>query len=253
MEAVTVVVIVAALLLAVVVSALITSRVIGMYFNRLYEAIGAGGGKERESAPVTEPKVEAQIKAEEKPKPEGTKQGRSAPVDEEELVKRIRQMINERISRLLDEAKAKKSRILTLLDFARGYALGFVSEEEYNAFLERVLNELEEFKRLWIMKYPSKKDKEQLEVMIGYVAKTKLPITIKAKDKGVVRLSNEEALIKITEYLNSALSILDKLIERAGGDPAITPLEVRLSNEVKKLQEKVKRLEERLQEIEMSV
>ncbi|WP_367884735.1 hypothetical protein [Thermococcus sp. JCM 11816] len=46
-----------------------------------------------------------------------------------------------------------------------------------------MLNELEEFKRLWLMKFPAKKDKEQLELMITYVSKTKLPLAIKTKDK----------------------------------------------------------------------
>jgi len=253
MDAVTAGLVVGALIVAVVLSVLMTTKIVGMYFDKLYNIMKAEKIQEHKS-----PDVNHEIVGERKPKetpksekPQETQQT-SQVVNEEELVKQIRQMINERISKLLDEAKAKKSRILTLLDFARGYALGFVSEEEYNAFLTRVLSELEEFKRLWIMKFPSKKDKEQLEIMIGYVAKTKLPITLKTKDRGVIKLSNEEALIKITEYLNSALSILDKLIERAGGEAAITPLEIKLSNEVKKLQEKIKRLEEQLQEMEMS-
>ncbi|WP_367884734.1 hypothetical protein [Thermococcus sp. JCM 11816] len=53
----------------------------------------------------------------------------------------------------------------------------------------------------------------------------------------------------MTEYINSAVSILDDLIEKRGGDPAVTPLEIRLSNEVRKLQEKVKKLEARLEEL----
>lgn len=56
-------------------------------------------------------------------------------------------------------------------------------------------------------------------------------------------------MIKMTEYINSAVSILDDLIEKRGGDPAVTPLEIRLSNEVRKLQEKVKKLEARLEEL----
>ncbi len=227
----------------------LVSRMMRAYTDEIYHLIKSSESSERVvPAPVSTPSSVAekeQAPSNQQPQPQ-----KSTPaVNEEEFVKKLREVLNERMAKILDEAKAKKARLLTLLDFGRGYALGYVSEDDYNAFLVKVLSELDEFKRLWLMKFPSRKDKEQLELMISYVAKAKLPVTIRTKDKGVITLTHEEALIKITEYINSAISILDSLIERAGESPAITPLEIKLSQEVQKLQEKVKRLEERLEEM----
>lgn len=230
----------------ILVVVVLISRMMNTYTSEIYELLRASrlGTEEISAPPQPQPKpAESSLKVPQTtPKPSAS---------EEELVKKLREVLNERMSRVLDEAKEKKSRLLTLLDFARGYALGYVSEDDYNAFLVKVLNELDDFKRLWLMKFPSRKDKEKLELMMSYVAKAKLPVAIKTKEKGIITLTHEEALIKITEYLNSAMAILDELIEKAGESPAITPLEIKLSNEVKKLQEKVKRLEERLEEMSM--
>ncbi|WP_010477547.1 hypothetical protein [Thermococcus zilligii] len=228
--------------IAVVV--ILVSRMMSAYTSEVYELLRSSRS---ESMEASAPARSQSTSVESAPKVSQTAPRPSA--NEEELVNRLREVLNERMSRILDEAKEKKSRLLTLLDFARGYALGYVSEDDYNAFLIKVLNELDEFKRLWLMKFPSRNDKEKLELMMSYVAKAKLPVAVKTKEKGVITLTHEEALIKITEYLNSAMAILDELIERAGESPAITPLEIKLSNEVKKLQEKVKRLEERLGEM----
>ncbi len=233
----------------VLIVAFLVSRMMRAYTDEIYRLIQSSGRIEREvPAPISaSTSVTEKEQAPSSQQPEKT----TPAVNEEEFVKKLREVLNERMAKILDEAKAKKARLLTLLDFGRGYALGYVSEDDYNAFLAKVLSELDEFKRLWLMKFPSRKDKEQLELMISYVAKTKLPITIKTKDKGVITLTHEEALIKITEYINSAISILDSLIEKAGENPAITPLEIKLSQEVQKLQEKVKKLEERLEEMNM--
>ncbi|WP_297535346.1 hypothetical protein [Thermococcus sp.] len=169
-------------------------------------------------------------------------------VNEEELVKRLREVIEVKVQRVLDEAKTKKERLLLLLDVARGYALGYVSEDEYNAFLSKVLSELEEFKRLWLARFPSQRDRDKLNQMIGYVAKTKLPIVAKGKDGKTITLPPEEALIKITNSINGAVALLDEMIASRGDNPAITPLEVRLQQECERLREKVKRLEKQLEE-----
>ncbi|AEC52055.1 hypothetical protein PNA2_1139 [Pyrococcus sp. NA2] len=172
-------------------------------------------------------------------------------VSEEEIVKRIKQVIDEKVQNVLNEAKKKKERLLMLLDVARGYALGFVSEDEYNAFLMRVLSELDEFKRLWLARYPSTEDRDKLNQVIAYVARTKLPIEVRERGKeGTVKLSPDEALIRMTSSINSAISILDDLIKKRGENPAITPLEIQLQQEVEKLRKKVEDLERRLQELE---
>ncbi|WP_457742696.1 hypothetical protein [Thermococcus sp.] len=185
---------------------------------------------------------------ERKPEERTVVEGKVQNVNEEELVKRLREVIDIRIQRVLDEAKAKKERLLLLLDVARGYALGYVSEEEYNAFLSKVLSELEGFKRLWLARFPSQKDRDKLNQMIGYVAKTKLPIVAKGKNGKTVTLPPEEALIKITNSINGAVAILDEMIASRGDNPAVTPLEVKLQQECERLREKVKRLEEQLEE-----
>jgi len=172
-------------------------------------------------------------------------------VDEKELLKKLREVIDAKVSNVMEEAKQKKERLLMLLDVARGYTLGYVTAEEYNMFLIKVLNELEDFKRLWLAKFPSSKDKEHLELLIKYVAATKLPITIKTKDKNTLELSPEEALIRITSSINSAVEILDRLMESRNENPAVTPLEVKLTNEVEKLQKKLKGLEKQLEELRM--
>ncbi|BAD84829.1 hypothetical protein, conserved, containing leucine zipper motif [Thermococcus kodakarensis KOD1] len=248
MDVITLVVLLIGIVVAVGISAFLVSRMMQSYTREIYQVLESTIAESRSVAPVqTAPEVteganESELKLKTPQKTKVTK-------NEEELLEQLRSIINERMGKILDEAKEKKKRILTLLDFARGYALGYVTEDDYNAFLVKVLNELEEFKRLWLMKFPAKKDKEQLELMITYVSKTKLPLAIKTKDKGTIVLKHEEALIKMTEYINSAVSILDDLIEKRGGDPAVTPLEIRLSNEVRKLQEKVKKLEARLEEL----
>ncbi|ASJ02868.1 hypothetical protein A3L09_06150 [Thermococcus profundus] len=233
----------------ILVVVVLISKMMSTYTSEIYELLRSSR-PELQEVPVQEkaspPKVESAPT-----KIQGTVPKPTA--SEEELVRKLREILNERMGKIIDEAKDKKNRLLTLLDFARGYALGYVSEDDYNAFLIKVLNELDEFKRLWLMKFPSRKDKEKLELMMSYVAKAKLPVAVKTKDKGIITLTHEEALIKITEYLNSAMTILDELIEKAGESPAITPLEIKLSNEVKKLQEKVKRLEERLEEMNMNI
>ncbi|WP_048151468.1 hypothetical protein [Palaeococcus ferrophilus] len=223
----------------------LVSRMMSAYTSEIYHLMKST--REEKPSPPAPVSAPSRNVAKEIAKPQKGPQA----VNEEELVKKLREVLNERMAKILDEAKGKKMRLLTLLDFARGYALGYVSEDDYNAFLVKVLAELDEFKRLWLMKFPSKKDKEQLELMMSYVAKAKLPVSVKTKDKGIITLTHEEALIRITEYLNNAISILDALIERAGESPAITPLEVKLSQEVQKLQEKVKRLEARIEQMSM--
>lgn len=221
----------------------LVSRMMSAYTNEMYRLMKSTREERSAPTPVSAPPRKV-VKESAQPQQKG-----APAMNEEELVKKLREVLNERMAKIMDEAKAKKTRLLTLLDFARGYALGYVSEDDYNAFLVKVLSELDEFKRLWLMKFPSKKDKEQLELMMNYVAKAKLPVTVKTKDRGVIELTHEEALIRITEYINSAISILDGLIERAGESPAITPLEVKLSQEVQKLQEKIKRLEARIEQM----
>lgn len=54
----------------------------------------------------------------------------------------------------------------------------------------------------------------------------------------------------MTSSINNAISILDDLIKKRGENPAITPLEIQLSQEVEKLRKKVEDLEKRLQELE---
>lgn len=223
----------------------LVSRMMSAYTSEMYHLMNSV--REEKLSPPAPIRTSSSNVVKEKPKPQKAPQG----VNEEEVVNKLREVLNERMAKIFDEAKGKKTRLLTLLDFARGYALGYVSEDDYNAFLVKVLAELDEFKRLWLMKFPFKRDKEQLELMMNYVAKAKLPVTVKTKDKGIIALTHEEALIGITEYINNAISILDALIERAGEIPAITPLEVKLSQEVQRLQEKVKRLEARIEQMSM--
>lgn len=184
MDVITLVVLLIGIVVAVGISAFLVSRMMQSYTREIYQVLESTIAESRSVAPVqTAPEVtegganESELKL--KTPPQKTK----VTKNEEELLEQLRSIINERMGKILDEAKEKKKRILTLLDFARGYALGYVTEDDYNAFLVKVLNELEEFKRLWLMKFPAKKDKEQLELMITYVSKTKLPLAIKTKDK----------------------------------------------------------------------
>ena len=85
--------------------------------------------------------------------------------------------------------------------------------------------------------------------MINYIAKTKLPIVLKSKDgRETVTLPPEEALIKITSNINSAMNVLDELISSRGENPAVTPLETKLAQECEQLRAKVEKLEKRLEE-----
>ncbi|CAB50453.1 hypothetical protein [Pyrococcus abyssi] len=186
-------------------------------------------------------------------KPEEVAKQEVRDVSEEDIVRKIKQIIDEKVHNVANEAKKKKERLLMLLDVARGYALGFVSEDEYNAFLMRVLSELDEFKRLWLAAYPFPEDKDRLNQMLTHVARTKLPIEVREKGKGKegsVKLSPDEALIRITSSIKSAISILDDLIKKRGDNPAVTPLEIKLSQELEKCKKKVEDLEKRLQELE---
>jgi len=228
-------------LLGMVVTAYIITNAISNQMGELYAALLERELKSESPSPKrTEPKTA--------PKEE-KKQMSVSGVNEDELIKKLRQVIDEKVQRVLDEARHKKERLLMLLDVARGYTLGYISEDEYNAFLMKVLAELDEFKKLWLARFPSQKDKEKLNQVIAYVARTKLPITVKSKDgKNVITLPPEEALIRMTSSINSAVSILDEMISSRGGNPAVTPLEVKLSQECEKLRAKVEKLERQLEE-----
>ncbi|WP_297548648.1 hypothetical protein [Thermococcus sp.] len=228
-------------LLGMVITAYLITNAVSNQIGELYATL-----LEREL------KSESPVKRKEEPKTlpkEEKKQMSVSGINEDELIKKLRQVIDEKVQKVLDEARHKKERLLMLLDVARGYTLGYISEDEYNAFLMKVLGELDEFKRLWLARFPSPKDKEKLNQAIAYVARTKLPITIKSKDgKSTIKLPPEEALIKMTSSINSAISILDELIASRGGNPAVTPLEVKLSQECEKLRAKVEKLERQLEE-----
>ncbi|WP_457753492.1 hypothetical protein [Thermococcus sp.] len=246
----TILVILIAVLAATLLSAWIMSSVMSSKMEELYSVIKT---QTTPSIPKKEPpqvqKTEKEKLIEEREK----YKAQQVQVDEEELFKKLRKVIDQKVQNVLEEAKRKKERILMLLDIARGYTLGYVSMEEYNAFLMKVLSELEEFKRLWLARFPSVSDKEKLNSMITYIARTKLPIEVRTKNgKEVVRLPPEEALIKITSNINNAISILDDLIKSRGENPAITPLEVKLSNEVEKLKKKIEQLERQLEEFSMT-
>ncbi|AEH25216.1 hypothetical protein [Pyrococcus yayanosii] len=242
MDIITMLVVVVAVIAGAIISAWIASNAMGRYVRELETFMAT-------KAPEPQP-----IKRREEPK--GSTKGEInqkkelGGINEEEIIKKLRQVIDEKVQNVLDEAKRKKERLLMLLDVARGYALGFITEEEYNAFLMKILGELDEFKRLWLARFPSQSDKEKLNQAIAYVARTKLPIELRSKDKEPIRLSPDEALIRMTSSINSALSILDELIKSRGENPAVTPLEIKLSQEVEKLRKKVENLEKRIQELE---
>ncbi|BAA29581.1 hypothetical protein [Pyrococcus horikoshii] len=236
---VVVAVIVGSLIAAWIVSSVVSQQMKSMQALLLSKSIEAESRVERKRKEVIAEKQKNPVKEETK------------AISEEDIVKRIKQVIDEKVQNVLNEAKKKKERLLMLLDVARGYALGFVSEDEYNAFLMKVLGELDEFKRLWLARYPSPEDRDRLNQIMAYVARTKLPIEVREKGKeGTTRLSPDEALIRMTSSINNAISILDDLIKKRGENPAITPLEIQLSQEVEKLRKKVEDLEKRLQELE---
>jgi len=236
MDLLTAGIILVGMIAGIVIAAALVSKIMSAQYEQLYEMLKASPTQEATShqKPISTP---------------NNKEKRQQEVDEKELLKKLREVIDAKVSNVMEEAKQKKERLIMLLDVARGYTLGYVTAEEYNMFLIKVLNELEEFKRLWLAKFPSSKDKEHLELLIKYVAATKLPITLKTKNKNTVELSPEEALIRITNSINSAIEILDKLMESRNENPAVTPLEVKLTNEVEKLQKKLKGLENQLEEL----
>ncbi|ALM75340.1 hypothetical protein [Thermococcus barophilus] len=248
MDILTVVIVVVAVLIGTIVSAWITSNMLSTHMEEMYSLL-------RTQAFSAKPEVKPEKRTEaiaEKIHQEPQKQ-ETIKASDEEIIKKLREMIDQKVKNVIEEAKKKKERLLMLLDVARGYTLGYISEDEYNAFLMKVLSELEEFKRLWLARFPSVSEKEKLNTMINYIAKTKLPIEVRAKNtKEVIRLSPEEALIKITSSINNAISILDELIKSKGENPAVTPLEIKLSKEVEKLKKKVEQLERQLEEFSMS-
>ncbi|AIU68845.1 hypothetical protein TEU_00010 [Thermococcus eurythermalis] len=241
MDVMTIAVIAIVMLLGMVVTAYIITNAINNQMGELYAALIERELKSESPAPKREEPVVS-------PREE-KKQMSVSGVNEDELIRKLRQVIDEKVQRVIDEARHKKERLLMLLDVARGYALGYISEDEYNAFLMKVLAELEEFKRLWLARFPSQKDREKLNQVISYVARTKLPVKVKSKDgKTAVELPPEEALIRITSSINNAVGILDELIQSRGENPAVTPLEVKLSQECEKLRAKVEKLEKQLEE-----
>ena len=243
MDWVMIAVIAVVVLVGTVLSAYIVSSVVSNQMGELYSVL-----VERELKESRKPAPSPTREKKEEAGPERKKMSVSG-VNEEELIRKLRQVIDEKVERVLEEAKGRKEKLLMLLDVARGYTLGYITEDEYNAFLMKVLSELDEFKRLWLAKFPSQKDRERLNLMINYIAKTKLPIIVKSRDgKETMKLPPEEALIKITSNINSAVGILDELVSNRGGNPAVTPLEVKLSQECEKLRAKVEKLERQLEE-----
>ncbi|ACJ16691.1 hypothetical protein TON_1203 [Thermococcus onnurineus NA1] len=231
-------------LMGTALSAYMISNTINNQMGELYAVLlekEMKEGRKPATAPSRTKKEETSIVEQKKTNVSG--------VNEEELIKKLRQVIDEKVERVLDEAKHRKEKLLMLLDVARGYTLGYITEDEYNAFLMKVLSELDEFKRLWLARFPSQRDREKLNLMINYITKTKLPIVLKSKDgKETINLPPEEALIRITSNINSAVNILDELISSRGENPAVTPLEVKLSQECGQLRAKVEKLEKQLEE-----
>jgi len=233
-------------LIGAIISAYIISNTISNQMSELYvmlmERELKESGKPTPTTPPSKTKKEETSVVEQKTM-------KVSSLNEEELIKKLRQVIDEKVEKVLDEAKHKKEKLLMLLDVARGYTLGYITEDEYNAFLMKILSELEEFKRLWLARFPSQKDREKLNLIINYIAKTKLPIVLKSKNgKDTITLPPEEALIKITNNINSALNILDELISSRGENPAVTPLEIKLFQECEKLRSKIEKLERQLEE-----
>ncbi|ASJ16095.1 hypothetical protein A3L04_02880 [Thermococcus chitonophagus] len=250
MDILTIIVLVVAVVIAVLLSSMLISSMLSKQM-RAIQAMIATSTLETPTREVTTPTKSIGSKKAEESFEKERKKVFQGGVNEEEILKKLKQVIDEKVQNVLNEAKRKKERLLMLLDVARGYALGFISEDEYNAFLMKVLAELDEFKRLWLARFPSQSDRDRLNQMISYVARTKLPIEVREKGKErTITLSPDEALIRITSNINSALSILDDLIKKRGENPAVTPLEIQLSQEVEKLRKKVEQLEARLQELE---
>ncbi|WP_297417110.1 hypothetical protein [Thermococcus sp.] len=244
MDWVMVVVMVVVVLVGTILSAYIISSTINNQMGELYTVLVERELKEdRKSTPQRQKHEESKV--EEKPKEKMSVSG----VNEEELIKKLRQVIDQKVEKVLDEAKGRKEKLFMLLDVARGYTLGYVTEDEYNAFLMKVLSEMDEFKRLWLAKFPSQKDREKLNTMMNYIAKTKLPIVVRSRDgKNSMTLPPEEALIRITSNINSAINVLDDLISGRGENPAVTPLEIKLSKECETLRAKVEKMERQLEE-----
>jgi len=229
-------VILVGMIVGIVTAAVLVSKIISTQYEQLYEMM------------KVPPKHDEMPSSAPTPQSNKTKK---EEINEKELLKKLREAIDSKVSNIMVEAKQKKERLITLHDVAKGYALGYVTAEEYNMFLIKILNELEDFKRLWLTRFPSSKDKEHLELLIKYIATTKLPITIKTKDKKSLELPPEEALIKITSTINGAIEVLDRLIESRNENPAITPLEIKLSKEVERLQKKLEGVERQLEELRM--
>jgi len=231
-------------LIGTALSAYIISNALNNQMGELYAML-----LEKEMSGTRKPATVSSRTKKEEARIEEQKKVNVSGVNEEELIKKLRQVIDEKVERVLDEAKHRKEKLLMLLDVARGYTLGYITEDEYNAFLMKVLSELDEFRRLWLARFPKQRDREKLNLMINYIAKTKLPIVLKSKDgRETVTLPPEEALIKITSNINSAMNVLDELISSRGENPAVTPLEMKLTQECEQLRAKVEKLEKRLEE-----
>ncbi|NJE62587.1 hypothetical protein [Thermococcus sp. 21S7] len=245
MDWVMIAVIAVVVLLGTVLSAYMISNTLNNQMSELYAVLVERELRESSTASRQgEPKQKKPVTATEQPKKMNV-----SGVNEEELLKKLKEAIDEKVQNVLEEAKRKKERLLMLMDVMRGYTLGYISEDEYNAFLMKVLAELDEFKRLWLARFPSQRDKERLNQAIAYVSRTKLPIVVKSKTgKEQMTLPPEEALIKVTSNINSAIEILDGLIKSRGENPAVTPLEVKLYKECENLKAKVERLERQLEE-----
>jgi hypothetical protein len=241
--AIAAVVIIGTLISAYIISMTVNSRMEDLYAVLLEKELKAETAEKKrpssKQTPAQKPSEQAAAK----------KDNRMPYFNEEELLKKLKQAIDEKVQNVLEEAKRKKERLLMLLDVMRGYTLGYISEDEYNAFLMKILVELDEFKRLWLARFPSQRDKEKLNQAINYVSRTKLPIVVKSKSgKEQITLPPEEALIRVTSNINSAIEILDELIRSRGENPAVTPLEVKLQKECESLKAKVERLERQLEE-----
>lgn len=248
MDWVVLAVIVAVVIIGTALSAYIISATINSRMNDIYAAILE---KELREEEISRKKQEVPPEGKTVPlHSESVKrEQKTTGINEEELLKRLRAAIDEKVQNVLEEAKKKKERLLMLLDMMRGYTLGYITEDEYNAFLIKVISEMDEFKRLWLARFPSQKDKEKLNQIIHYIGRTKLPIVAKSKNgKGQITLPPEEALIRVTSNINSAIDILDELIKSRGENPAVTPLEIKLSKECENLRAKVERLERQLEE-----
>ena len=127
MDVLTIILMVIVVVVAVLLSSMIVSSMLSKQM-RTIQAMIATSTLETPTKEVTQVKTSEGRKAEESFEKERKKvfQG----VNEEEILKKLKQVINEKVQNVLNEAKKKKERLLMLLDVARGYALGFISEEE---------------------------------------------------------------------------------------------------------------------------